>query len=327
MKLRVIKQSEVAALLPMADCIGLVAQALEAAAGGGAVQPPRTMMPVPGTSGFLGLMPGYLNTPETLGVKLISVYPDNFGTGVESHQGVIVLFQPGTGTPVALMDAGEVTAIRTAAASGVATRALARDEASTLALLGYGVQARTHLDAMRAVRNITRVRVWGRSAERADAFAQAESKRTGLPIEAAATAEAAVAGADIVCTLTASATPILEGRWLEEGMHINAVGAATPTTRELDTEAVVRSRLYVDLKESAINQAGEFVIAKSEGRLQESHIVGEVGEVLAGLAPGREDAGQITLFKSLGIVVEDLVSALHVYDAAKARGIGVMVEI
>lgn len=327
MKLRVIKQSEVAALLPMADCIELVAQALEAAAGGGAVQPLRTMMPVPGTSGILALMPGYLNNPEALGVKLISVYPDNFGTGVESHQGVIVLFQPGTGTPVALMDAGEVTAIRTAAASGVATRALARAEAPTLALLGYGAQARTHLDAMRAVRNITRVRVWGRSAERAGEFAQAESKRTGLPVEAAASVQAAVAGADIVCTLTASATPILEGRWLEDGMHINAVGAATPTTRELDTEAVARSRLYVDLKESAINQAGEFVIAKAEGRLRESDIVGEVGEVLAGLAPGREDAGQITLFKSLGVVVEDLVSALHVYDAAKARGIGVTVEI
>ncbi len=327
MALLIIGQADVARLLPMDECIRLVEKALAALARGQAVQPLRNLMAVPETSGLLGTMPGYLASPRALGVKLVSVYPDNAALGLESHQGVVALFDADTGTPLAIMDAHEITAIRTAAASAVATRALAREDAASLAILGCGVQARTHLEAMACVRPLARVVVWGRSADKARAFAEAESARSGLAVEVAESAEAAVAGADILCTVTGSPEPVVRGGWLREGVHINAVGTATPTTRELDTEAVVRSRLYVDHRESALAQAGEFVLARDEGAIDESHILGEIGEVLVGRAPGRESAADITLFKSLGIVAEDLAAAHHVYAGAREQGLGTEVEL
>ena len=224
------------------------------------------------------------------------------------------------------MDAAEVTAIRTAAVSAVATRALARADAHDLAILGSGVQARTHLEAMLHVRPIKRVRVWSRTPEHAGAFAERESRRHAVEIEPAGSARGAVKGADIICTVTASRQPILKGDWIAPGAHINAVGSSVRSARELDATAVQRARLYVDRRESALAEAGDFLLAKEEGAVGDDHIQGELGEVLLGTVQGRRSAEEITLFKSLGLAVEDLAAAHAILAKATAQGAGTWVE-
>jgi ornithine cyclodeaminase len=226
-----------------------------------------------------------------------------------------------------MVDATAVTAIRTAAVSGLVTDLLANPDAGDLAIIGAGTQAHTHLQAMAAVRPIRRVRVYSVPAESAATFADRESRRTGLKIEVAASAEEAVEGADLICTVTTSHEPVVHGDWVSPGAHINAVGAYNPATRELDSALVAKSRLYADRRESLLNEAGEFLIPKGEGLFGDEHIVGEIGEVLTGKAHGRTSPQEITLFKSLGIAIEDLAAAHHVYEAAKARGLGQWVEI
>jgi alanine dehydrogenase len=265
--------------------------------------------------------------PKAVGAKVISVFPDNHGTALDSHQGAVLLFEAERGSLVAIMDASSITAIRTAAVSGLATRLLARDDAREVAILGTGVQARTHLDAMRAVRPIGRARVWSRSAAAVRAFAERESRRTGVAVEPAATAREAVAGAEIVCTVTSSREPVLAGDWLAAGTHVNAVGASLPFARELDTAAVVRGRLYVDRRESALNEAGDFLIPQQEGAIREDHIVGEIGELLLGVVPGRGSSAEVTIFKSLGLAVEDVAAAAVIYERARATGRGTRVEL
>lgn len=255
------------------------------------------------------------------------MFPGNHGTEYDSHQGVVVLFEMEHGLPVAIMDASEVTAIRTAAATAVATRILARADAEELAILGTGVQARTHLEAMLEVRRIRTVRVFSRDETRRRRFAEAAARRHDVAVTASETAQAAVAGADIVCTTTSAREPVLLGEWLEPGMHINAVGSSVKITRELDTAAVVRSRLYVDRKESTINEAGDYLMPAAEGAIDESHIVGEIGDLLSGRGEGRRDDAEITLFKSLGLAVEDLAAAHHVYHAARGAGVGARVDL
>ncbi len=215
-----------------------------------------------------------------------------------------------------------MTAIRTAAASAVATRALAREEAGDLAILGSGVQARTHLDAMRAVRPLRRVRVWSRRPESARRFAEREGERTGLAVEPMPSAREAVDGADLICTVTAAREPVLLGEWILPGAHVNAAGACTPNARELDAAAVARSRLFTDRRESLLAEAGDFLLARGEGAVADDHILGEIGEVLEGKVPGRRADAEITLFKSLGIAVEDLAAGWHVYRKALAAGRG-----
>jgi ornithine cyclodeaminase/alanine dehydrogenase-like protein (mu-crystallin family) len=317
--LLIVSQADVPRLLPMRDCIEVMHRTLVALSEGKAILPIRTVIALPEQSGAFASMPAVLQAPPALGVKAITIYPGNEGTQFDSHQGAVLLFEPVHGSLVAIMDASAITAIRTAAVSAVATRALARPDATTLALIGSGVQAATHLEAMLAVRSIARVRVHSRTGRHADEFARRESARHGIPVEAAASAEEAVRDADIVCTVTSSRTPVVHGDWLSPGCHLNAVGASVRSARELDGGAVARSRLYVDRRESAQSEAGEFVLARDEGAIGEDHIVGEIGDVLIGRAPGRTGADDITLFKSVGLAVEDVAAAHHIHERSRER--------
>ncbi len=327
MAVRILDGSEVERLLPMSECIDVMEQALTTFARGGAVLPLRSMMRLPDRPGLLGLMPGWLGEPACFGLKVVSVMPQNHGTGFDSHQGAVMLFEVEHGAPIAIFDGSSITAIRTAAVSGAATRALARPEAGDLAILGSGVQAATHLEAMRAVRPLRRVRVWSRSLANALAFAERQSQRFGLKVEACAEAHDAVRGADLICTTTAAREPVLYGEWIAAGAHVNAVGACFPAARELDTEAVRRARLYVDCRESARNEAGDFLLPRAEGAIGDDHIVAELGELFDGRAPGRTHPEQVTLFKSLGIAIEDLAAAHHLHRKAEAAGAGLSVEL
>jgi ornithine cyclodeaminase/alanine dehydrogenase-like protein (mu-crystallin family) len=327
MELVLLSQSEVSALLPMAECMEVVADALRALTEGEAILPLRTVIKVPDTLNAFGSMPAYLRRPGALGIKVISVFPDNSKFDLGSHQGAVLLFEVDHGQLIAIMDARAITAIRTAAVSGIATRALAREDASELAILGAGEQALTHLDAMCLARPIRRVRVWSRSDERTRRFARIASERSDTEVEAVPSAREAVRGAAIVCTVTASRDPVLRGEWLDSGTHINAVGASLPIARELDSEAVRRAKLFVDRRESAISEAGDFLIPKREGIITESHIMGELGELLLGRIPGRRSADEITLFKSLGLAIEDVAAAQHVYAQAVRGGVGTRVEL
>ena len=320
-------QQLVTALLPMEEAVAVMRRAVVELAEGDALLPLRSMLVLPGGDRVLGLMPSYLGTSRALGVKVVAAFPENFGSDYDTHQGVVLLFDTDRGLLRAIVDATSVTAIRTAAVSAVATDLLARPDAGDLALIGAGTQAHTHLQAMQAVRPLRRVRVYSVPAESAVAFADRESRLTGLRVEVAETARQAVAGADLVCTITTATEPVVLGDWLSPGAHVNAVGAYTPTTRELDTGAVARSRLYADSRESLVNEAGEFLLARGEGAIDDGHVVGELGEVLLGKAPGRSSPEEITLFKSLGLAIEDLAAARHIYDVAIERGVGAWVEI
>jgi alanine dehydrogenase len=326
MKVHIINQAEVLELLPMGECIDVMAEALKTLARGDAILPLRPVLWLPEKVGALGMMPSYLGDVKAMGLKVVSVFPGNHGTHYDSHQGAVMLFETEHGRLLAIVDASEITAIRTAATTAVATRALAREDAGDLALLGSGVQARTHLEAMLLVRTIRRVRVWSRSFEHTQRFAQSQARRFGITIEAVPTAQAAVAGADLICTTTAAPQPVLLGEWLAAGTHVNAVGSSVPFTRELDTAAMLKGRLFVDRRESTINEAGDFLFPKKEGALGDEHIQGELGEVLLGKAPGRRSPEEITLFKSLGLAVEDLAAAAHIYKRALETGRGLAVE-
>ncbi|HYU31863.1 MAG TPA: ornithine cyclodeaminase family protein [Thermoanaerobaculia bacterium] len=314
-----LNREEVERLLPMGECIEVMAEALSALARGEALQPLRQAHWLPDRHGLLGVMPGALwdgDGGTVLGIKVITVFPGNHERGEESHLGSVLLFEGEMGKPLASLDAAAVTEIRTAAASGLATRLLAREDAGDLALLGSGVQARSHLAAMKEVRPLRRVRVWSRHPENARRFAAEESERHGLSIETAATAREAVEGADLVCTVTSAREPVVEGAWLAPGTHVNAAGACTPATRELDTEAVRRARVFVDRRESALAEAGDLLIPIREGALAEDHIAGELGDLLLGRLPGRQSPDEITLFESLGIAIEDVAAARHVWRKA-----------
>jgi ornithine cyclodeaminase/alanine dehydrogenase-like protein (mu-crystallin family) len=327
MSVRIITQAEVEQLLPMSECVELMSEVLVTLARGDAVLPLRTMVRLPDRPGLLGLMPAYLGSPRIMGLKVVTVMPGNHGTEYDSHQGAVLIFEVEHGSPVAIIDGTSITAIRTAAVSGAATRALAREDAGDLAILGSGVQAATHLDAMKTVRTLRRVRVWSRDPGHARACAERASARHGLRVEVAGSARAAVEGADLVCTTTSARQPVLEGAWLVPGAHVNAVGACAPDARELDTAAVAGARLYVDRRESALNEAGDFLIARSEGAFGDEHIVGELGDVLVGKAPGRRSPLERTLFESLGIAVEDLAAAHHIWRKAEQQGQGIAVEL
>ena len=316
----IIPQKRVSELLPMRECIDLMERVLSALARGDALLPLRSLIRTPDGSGVLGVMPAILGEPTCMGLKAISFFPNNAAAGLDSHQGAVLLFEPEHGRLVAIIDASSITGIRTAAASGAATRALAREDAGDLAIIGTGVQAITHLEAMSVVRKLRRVRVWDRNPEHARGFSERESKKHATRIEPMPTAQEAVENADIICTTTSAREPVLNGDWIMPGAHINAVGACFPDARELDTKAVVRSRLFVDRRESALNEAGDFLIPRKEGAIGDDHIQGELGEVLLGKVSGRRSPEEITLFKSLGIAVEDLAAAHLLWTKARAAG-------
>lgn len=305
----------------MGECVDLMERTLAALARGEAILPLRSIVWLPEKRGALGLMPAALLPEKAVGLKAVTFFPGNEGTELDSHQGAVLLFEAERGRLEAIVDATSITAIRTAAVSGAATRALARQDAGDLAIVGSGVQARTHLAAMIAVRPVRRVRVASLELPRARAFAERESRRHGIPVEAVTSVREAVEGADLICTATSSREPVLEGRWLSPGAHVNAVGSSVPFARELDTETVQRSRLFVDRRESALNEAGDFLIPKKEGAIGDDHILAEIGSVFAGTAAGRGSDREITLFKSLGLAVEDVACAVHVAaKAAKQEG-------
>ena len=327
MKTLILNQSQVEQILTMPACIDVMEQAFHALARGKATMPLRTFMWLPNKSGLLASMPSHLANLNAIGLKAITVFPGNEGTEYDSHMGVVLLFGTQHGELLAIMDATSITAIRTAAVSGLATKLLAREDAGDLAILGSGTQAREHLVAMLAVRRLRRVRVYSKHSENAARFAERESKRHGIKIETTPSAQAAVIGADLICTTTSAREPVLMGEWLAAGAHLNVVGASIAAAREVDTLAVKNSRLYCDKRESLVNEAGDFVIPKKEGALEDSHIVGELGEVVSGRVRGRQSRDEITMFKSLGLAIEDLASAQFIYDKAAKDKIGMWVEL
>lgn len=327
MALLIVSGAEVRRLLPMGECMTVMADALAALSRGDAMVPLRQIMWLPENVGALALMPSYAAHVPVMGVKVVSVFPGNHGTPYDAHQGAVLVFETRHGQLVAMVDASAITAIRTAAVSGVATQLLARPDAQSLAILGSGVQAASHLDAMLAARAITTVRVWSRDIARAKHFASRAAERHGIAVTACATVEDTVRDADIICTTTAARTPLLHGEWIAPGTHVNAVGSSVSFTRELDTNAVRRARLYVDRRESTLNEAGDFLFPKQEGVIGDDHIVGEIGGLLLGTVAGRQTSDEITLFKGLGLAVEDVAAAQYVYAKALHAGLGVQVEL
>jgi alanine dehydrogenase len=327
MNVLIADQRAVTELLPMGECIELMERTLVSLAEGDAVLPLRSSMLLPGTNNRMLLMPSALAPLQALGAKIITIFPANHGGPYDAHQGVVLVFDERTGVLQAIVDATAVTALRTAGVSAVATRALARPDPTELALIGAGTQGATHLEALLLVRPIRRVRVYDRDPGRAASFAERESRRREVPVDVAGSAREAVEGAGIVCTLTTSREPVLRGEWLAAGCHLNAVGAYTPETRELDGEAVRRSRLFADRRESVLHEAGELVIPVRQGLVGEDHLQGELGEVLTGRIPGRRHPEEITLFKSLGLAIEDLAAAHHVLQRAVSHGGATFVDI
>jgi ornithine cyclodeaminase/alanine dehydrogenase-like protein (mu-crystallin family) len=316
--MRFIDREEVSRCLTYELCIPIVRQAMIALSRGETKQLLRSIIPL-SEGRLFGIMPGAMGAHSVFGAKLISVFHENFAKGIQSHQGLVILFDPETGAPVCAVHAGEITAIRTAAASAVATDALARKNARHLALLGYGEQASTHARAISKVRNLESITVWGRSPERARSFAERTQNALSIPVKSAATAQEAVAHADIVCTLTSASEPILRGDWLRPGAHVNVVGSSYSVPVEVDNDLVMCSRFIADSRESVLAQGAEFLRAKAAGLVGDDHIVAEIGQVLSGEIPGRRSAEEITVYKSLGHIVQDLATAWALYSQPNAK--------
>jgi ornithine cyclodeaminase/alanine dehydrogenase-like protein (mu-crystallin family) len=311
--MRFIDREEVARRLTYNVCIPIVRDAMIALSRDETMQLLRSVMKL--SSGrFFGVMPGAMGAPGPFGAKLISVYKQNYALGKQSHQGVVVLFEPETGEAVCVVHAGEVTAIRTAAASAVATDILARKDARRLAILGYGEQAATHCRAIRHVRDIELIRVWGRSLERCRAFAARMQAELNIPVSACGSVEETVGGADIVCTVSAASEPILKGVWVSPGTHLNVVGSSVAGPAEIDHDLVVRSRFIADYREGILNQGAEFLRAREAGLIGDDHIVAEIGQVLSGEIEGRRSPDEITIYKSIGHIVQDLAAAWALYS-------------
>jgi ornithine cyclodeaminase/alanine dehydrogenase-like protein (mu-crystallin family) len=327
MKLLVLSAPAVHELVSHAECADAMRAALAALARGQADQPLRTVLKPAGAAGMLGLMPSYRRGEAgAYAVKAICIFPGNPVLGLDTHQGVVLLSSAQTGEPLALLNASAVTELRTAATSVVATGLLACDDATELAIIGTGVQARAHLLAIAASRRLTQVRIAGRAAAAAARFAAEMAGHTDAEVTACGSAAEAVAGAGIVVTATSSAEPVLRREWLAPGTHINAVGACLPHARELDTATVAAAALFADSRESVRGESGDYLLALAEGAIEPDHIRAEIGEILIGSAPGRSDAGQITVFESLGVAVEDLATASLAVSKARESGAGVWVE-
>jgi ornithine cyclodeaminase/alanine dehydrogenase-like protein (mu-crystallin family) len=331
MRVLVLGHADVLAALPPAACAEAMAAALAGHAGGGSFQPLRSVMSPPEAAGFMGLMPAWRGPqsgrPAAFGLKAVCIIPANPARGLDAHQGLVTLFDGETGEPTAILDAAALTEVRTAAVSAVATRALARPQSRVLAILGAGTQGRAHLTALALAGEYEQVRIYSPRPARARELAQAGAG-PGPEVVVAASAQEAVEGADVVVTATSSREPVLRREWLAAGTHVNAVGASSPSARELDTATVAASALFCDSRESLRNEAGEFALAIEEGLITgEEHVRAELGEVLAGVAPGRRDAGELTVFRSLGLAIEDLAAAQSAVAAAQAGGLGTEIEL
>ncbi|HZT44974.1 MAG TPA: ornithine cyclodeaminase family protein [Gaiellaceae bacterium] len=318
----ILNEREVVELLDLPGCMAAMEQALVSLARGEFHLPLRPVVKPPGERHLLGLMPTYRSGERPLyALKTVAIFPDNPARGLDPHQGTVTLYDGETGEVLAVMNASPITAIRTAAVSGLATRALARDDARVLAIVGAGHQARPHVAAMLEARPFEEIRISARTRESAERLAAEWPSARALE-----TNEEAVRGADVICTVTQSAEPVLRADWLTPGAHVNAVGACFPHTRELDAETVARSSFFTDRRESCENEAGDYVIAKQEGAIADGHIKAELGEVLAGTAAGRSSQDELTVFESLGLAVEDLAAAEYLLRRAQETGRGTTVE-
>ena len=334
MELLVLPGGDVRSVLSYPRCAEAMREALAARARGEVFQPLRSILKPDGAAGLMALMPSY-QPGSGYGLKAINVTPGNPAVGLDSHQGVVLLSEAESGRPIAVLNASAVTEIRTAAVSAVATEQLAVPGANVLAIVGTGVQARSHLMAIAAIWPLAEIRIAGSASARAAKFAAdvapgalAEVRASGVRVTACDSARAAVDGAQIVVTATSSATPVLELEWLAPGTHVNAVGACLPHTRELDTATVAAAALYADSRESVLAESGDYLLAAAEGGVGPDHIRAEIGELLAGAAPdqGRRNTTEITIFESLGLAIEDLAAAMAAYQAARDTGAGNWIE-
>jgi ornithine cyclodeaminase/alanine dehydrogenase-like protein (mu-crystallin family) len=321
-RFRLLTEEHVRSLLTMEELITAMEAAVARFSAREVLQPVRTVLMVGPTKAYFGLMPAYIEHPARLGAKLVTVFNENHSRGLPSHLATIVLLDPDTGALIALMDGRYITESRTAAVSAVSARHLSRGDASTLALVGSGVQARSHLEAFAEVRALREVRVWSPNPRSREHFVDEMTGHVGARIENCSSAEQAVRGADLVVLATSSPTPVIEDRWISEGAHVVCVGACRPDQREMDPGLVARGRLFVDSRAAALVESGDVVIGMREQRFGESHIAGEIGELVLGRVAGRRSNDDITIFKSLGMAVEDVVTADLVFRRAIETGAG-----
>jgi ornithine cyclodeaminase/alanine dehydrogenase-like protein (mu-crystallin family) len=322
-----LSERDVNELLTMPECIDAMHRLFASFSAESVVQPLRLVAWQPDRRGGIAAMPAFVGTADAIGAKLITVFPDNREAGLDSHQGIVSLHETRRGRLLGIFHAGAITAIRTAAVSAVATRMLAAEDAGTLAMLGSGTQARTHLEAMIAVRPISALRIWSRTPANADGFSRWASGRfEDLHVTTCDSAQAAVQGAEVICTVTAARAPILQGRWIAPGAHVNAAGASVPGFRELDADAVAGARLFVDSHESALAEADDIRTLITEGRIDASHIAGDLSALASGRIAGRRNAREITLFESCGMAAEDVASAALLYARALPAGRGTRVD-
>jgi alanine dehydrogenase len=317
-----LSEQDVRTVLSMQDLIGAMEDALAGFSRRQVAQPLRTVVEVGLQKAFFGVMPAFIADPPALGAKLVTVYPSNSAAGLPTHLATIVLLDSMTGELLAIADGRFITEARTAAVSAVSVKWLARENASTLAIIGSGVQARSHLEAIALVRRLAAVRVWSPTARHRDSFAREMQPRIDAPIRVAASAQDAVDGADVVVVATAAREPVIRRDWIRAGTHICAVGACRPDQRELESALVSAARLIVDSRDGALAEAGDIVIPIAEGTLDTSHVAGELGEVLLGTVAGRTSDAETTIFKSLGMAVEDVAAAHLAYTKAAERGLG-----
>jgi len=319
---RLLTEQQVQSLLPMGDLIAAMESALARFSAGEVLQPVRTVLTVGPSRAYFGLMPAYVPNPGSLGAKLVTVFSGNAAKQLPSHLATILLLDPETGALQALMDGRYITEARTAAVSAVSARFLAKADASTMAIIGSGVQARSHLEAFSEVRALKDVRIWSPQPRSRERFVSDMSGHVAAAIRATATAEEAVRGADLIVLATSSSTPVLDAGWVLPGAHVVSVGACRPDQREMDPELTARARVYVDSRAAALVESGDVVLGISEGRFTVSHIQGELGEVVLGRVKGRTADDQVTIFKSLGMAVEDVVAADLVFRRAAETGAG-----
>jgi ornithine cyclodeaminase len=318
-------EADVARCLDMRSLIPLMRETLGRFSAGQCVQPVRTSLRIKPVGGFYGVMPAHVpgtnGEPGAFGLKSVCFFPSNDALGLHTHMAQILLLDPANGALAAILDGRLITEMRTAAVSAVSVDILARKGPSVLAILGSGVQARSHLEAIACVRELTHVRVWSRRHEHAAGFASAMRGKVACPISAAPTVADAVKGANVVVTATSATDPVLPGALLEPGMHLAVVGSSSARMRELDAAAVKRCRVWVDSREAAPVEAGDIVIAIKEGAIGPEHVLGELGDLVNG-SPGRKNDREITMFKSLGLAVEDIASARLALERARALGVG-----
>jgi ornithine cyclodeaminase len=317
MDLPFINKEKIASLLPMNECIDVMEKMFRSIASGETNQPLRSIMWLPDKTGLLGMMPGYSASLGVMGIKVITVFHSNRESKLPSHQGVVILFDTKHGSPLMIFDAAEITAIRTAAVSALATKLLSRKNSESLAIIGSGEQAQKHLESIMLVRRIKQVSLWSLNEKNAKEFAEKNSAT--IKINVSKSVEHAMNNADVICTVTSSAEPLIKSEWISAGTHINAVGASVASKRELDSKAILRSKLFADCYESIFNEGGDFLIPKKEGLVNDDHVKADIAEVLTGKKPGRENDEEITVFKSLGIAAEDIFSASHIYEKVKSQ--------